>query len=71
MTLCGETIVYDLHALAPDPTAIIRLLETTASERGNWMLVGCHYRRQKNARAAISVVSTMLEGQIAFFFLFL
>jgi hypothetical protein len=63
MTLCGEAFIYDLNNLERAPTVIIELLEATSSERGNWIQVGSHYRRKSNPRAAISVVSTMLQGQ--------
>jgi len=62
MTLCGESIIYNLRSLDTDPKAIIELLRTTASERGNWMVVGAYYRRTGNIRAAITVVTTMIEG---------
>ncbi|TFY83004.1 hypothetical protein EWM64_g999 [Hericium alpestre] len=61
LSLCGETICYDLQTLEENPKAIISLLKTTASERDKWMVVGGFYRRMGNAKAAIAVVSTMLE----------
>jgi hypothetical protein len=62
MSLCGEPIVYDLKTLEDDPQAIIDLLKVTASERGSWMIVACHYRRKFKVAAAISVMTSMLEG---------
>jgi hypothetical protein len=62
MTLCDELISYDLESLEDDPKAIIDLLKVTASERDKWILVGCHYRRNGNFKAAMLVVRTMVEG---------
>lgn len=63
MTLCGEVIIYDLQSLDRDPEAIVHLLIATASERGNWMIVGAYYRRTGNVHAAITVITMMLEGR--------
>ena len=65
MTLCDELINYDLETLEDDPKAIIDLLKATASERDKWIMVGCHYRRKGNFKAAMSVVRTMVEGNIS------
>lgn len=64
MTLCGELISYDLETLEDDPRAIVDLLKATSSERDKWITVGCHYRRKGNFTAAISVVSTMIQGNM-------
>lgn len=62
MTLCDELISYNLESLEDDPKAIMDLLKATASERDKWMIVGCHYRRKGNFKAAIVTVLTMIEG---------
>jgi hypothetical protein len=62
-SLCGEKIIFDLKKLDEDPEAIVKLLKVTSSERGNWMLAGCHYRRKGNVVAAVNIISTMLEGE--------
>jgi hypothetical protein len=67
MSLCGETIIYDLEALEDDPKAVITLLKATSSERGNWMIVAGQYRRKGNPSAAITVVTTMIEGRFSSF----
>jgi hypothetical protein len=64
MTLCDELISYDLETLEDEPTAIINLLKATASERDKWIIVGCHYRRKGNFKAAMLVVRTMVEGNV-------
>jgi hypothetical protein len=64
MTLCDEPISYDLETLEDDPTAIMDLLKATSSERDKWMVVGCHYRRKGNFKAAILVVRTMVQGNV-------
>ena len=61
--VCGELFSYDLSSLQPDPQEIIELLKCTGSERGNWMIVGATYRRNRNPHAAITVLHTMLEGR--------
>jgi hypothetical protein len=66
MTICGETIAVDLHTLDSNPTAIIALLTAANTERGNWITVGCFYRRRQNPQAAIAVISALLEGSNAF-----
>jgi hypothetical protein len=66
MFLCGESITYDLEALETDPQAIIALLKATASERGSWMIVAGQYRRKGNPSAALTVMTTMIEGQFLF-----
>lgn len=63
MTLCDELISYDLESLEDDPKTIIDLLRATSSERDKWIVVGCHYRRKGNFKAAMSVVRTMVEGK--------
>jgi hypothetical protein len=67
LSLCfhGEMITYDLKALDSDTRPIIELLKITDSERGNWMTVGAYYRRSGNARAAMTVIQTMIEGNWA------
>lgn len=64
MTLCGEAISYDLEMLESDPRVIIELLKVTKSERGSWMIVGAHYRRTGNLKAAIIVMKDFLQGEI-------
>ncbi|KIM92030.1 hypothetical protein PILCRDRAFT_171 [Piloderma croceum F 1598] len=64
MTLCDELISYDLESLEDDPKAIIDLLRATSSERDKWIVVGCHYRRKGNFKAAMLVVRTMVEVMI-------
>ncbi|KAJ7446187.1 hypothetical protein B0H11DRAFT_388620 [Mycena galericulata] len=62
MRLCGENISLDLSSLAADPATVIELLKVTASERGNWLIVGAYYRRTGNPESAKAVVSAMLEA---------
>ncbi|KAJ7783306.1 hypothetical protein B0H16DRAFT_1710098 [Mycena metata] len=62
MRLCGENITLDLRCLAADPATVIELLKVTASERGNWLIVGAYYRRTGNPVGAIAVVTAMLEA---------
>lgn len=64
LNLYGASFSYDLNTLETDPKGIIELLKLTASDRGSWMIVGAHYRRIGNPRAAISVVTSMLEGSL-------
>lgn len=66
MRLCGENITLDLRSLAGDPGSVIELLKVTASERGNWLIVGAYYRRIGNPGGAKAVVTAMLEGVDAF-----
>jgi len=63
MTLCDELISYDLESLEDDPKTIMDLLRATSSERDKWIVVGCHYRRKGNFKAAMLVVRTMVEGK--------
>ncbi|KAJ6587046.1 hypothetical protein DFH09DRAFT_243836 [Mycena vulgaris] len=62
MRLCGENITLDLRSLAGDPATVIELLKVTASERGNWLIVGAYYRRTGNPGGAKAVVTAMLEA---------
>jgi hypothetical protein len=62
MFLCGERISYNVDALESDPATIIDLLRITSSERGNWIQVGCHYRRKGLPDSCIAVITAMLEG---------
>ncbi|KAK0212787.1 hypothetical protein DFS33DRAFT_65826 [Desarmillaria ectypa] len=61
MLLCDQVFTYNLQCLEPDPREIIELLKVTASDKGNWVLVGAHYRRIGNPLAAITVITTMLK----------
>jgi hypothetical protein len=63
ISLCDESIAYDLDALEEDPKGIISLLSLASCERDKWMVVGGHYRRKGNLNAAISVVTAMIEGE--------
>lgn len=60
---CGENIAFDLKNLEQDSRPVIELLKLTASDCGNWMMVGAHYRRSGNTRAAVSVIETMINGR--------
>ena len=62
MSLSGVSFSYNLGSIKPDPHEVIELLKVTSSERGNWVHVAAHYRRSGNPRAAIAVVTAMLEG---------
>ena len=64
LLLCfhGEMITCDLKALDSDSQSIIELLKITDSERGSWMIVGAHYRRSGNVKAAMTVIQMMVEG---------
>ncbi|KAJ7497420.1 hypothetical protein FB451DRAFT_231744 [Mycena latifolia] len=62
LRLCGENITLDLRSLAGDPAAVIELLKATASERGNWLIVGAYYRRTGNYGGAKAVVTAMLQA---------
>ncbi|KAJ7703071.1 hypothetical protein B0H17DRAFT_1041496 [Mycena rosella] len=62
MRLCGENITLDLRSLACEPTTVIELLKATASERGNWLIVGAFYRRTGNPGGAKAVITAMLEA---------
>ncbi|KAG6858288.1 hypothetical protein C0993_006073, partial [Termitomyces sp. T159_Od127] len=57
----GEDFTYDLNTLDKDPRSVIELLKATESERGNWMMVGAHYRRAGNPSAAISVMEALIS----------
>ncbi|KAK0504714.1 hypothetical protein EDD18DRAFT_310201 [Armillaria luteobubalina] len=61
MSLCDQVFTYNLQCLQPDPREIIELLKLTASDKGNWVLVGAHYRRTGSPLASIAVMSAMLE----------
>ncbi|KAK0225969.1 hypothetical protein IW262DRAFT_1359017 [Armillaria fumosa] len=61
MSLCDQIFTYNLQRLQPDPREIIELLKLTASDKGNWVLVGAHYRRTGNPSASIAVMTAMLE----------
>jgi len=63
MTLCDQTINFDLQDLDDDPCSIIELLSATSSDRDKWMIVGAFYRRKGNIHAALTVVTTMVKGQ--------
>ncbi|KAJ7188109.1 hypothetical protein C8R46DRAFT_9944 [Mycena filopes] len=62
MRLCGENITLDLRSLAGDPATVIELLKLTASERGNWLIVGAYFRRTGNPAGAVAVTTAMLEA---------
>ncbi|TFY70989.1 hypothetical protein EVG20_g2018 [Dentipellis fragilis] len=62
LSLCGESISYDLNTLDDNPEAIINLLTTTGSDRGKWMIVGAFYRRKGKVAAAAAVISAMING---------
>ncbi|KAG7446225.1 uncharacterized protein BT62DRAFT_1075818 [Guyanagaster necrorhizus] len=61
MSLCDQIFTFNLQCLEPDPREIIELLKLTASDKGNWALVGLHYRRVGNPSAAITVITTMVK----------
>ncbi|PBK91542.1 hypothetical protein ARMGADRAFT_1166359 [Armillaria gallica] len=61
MSLCDQVFTYNLQCLQPDPREIIELLKLTASDKGNWVLVGAHYRRIGNPLASIAVMTALLE----------
>jgi len=63
MSLCGQPINFDLQTLDDDPRSIIELLSATSSDRDKWMIVGAYYRRKGNTHAALTVVTTMVQGQ--------
>ena len=63
MTLCGQPTKFDLQTLDDDPRSIIELLSATSSDRDKWMIVGAFYRRKGNVHAALTVVTTMVQGQ--------
>lgn len=63
LSFCGENIIFDLKALEQDSRPIIELLKLTGSDCGNWMMVAAYYRRSGNARAAISVIESMINGK--------
>ncbi|KAJ7780536.1 hypothetical protein DFH07DRAFT_792626 [Mycena maculata] len=62
MRLYGENISLDLSSLAGDPVTVIELLQVTASERANWLIVGAYYRRTGNPEGAKAVISAMLQA---------
>ncbi|THV02377.1 hypothetical protein K435DRAFT_963110 [Dendrothele bispora CBS 962.96] len=61
VSFSGETFTYDLRSLQSDPREIIQLLKSSASERGNWMIIAAHYRRIGNPSAAITVMTELLD----------
>ncbi|KAA1472853.1 hypothetical protein DENSPDRAFT_208771 [Dentipellis sp. KUC8613] len=61
LSLCGESIGYDLDTLDDDTEAIINLLTITNSDREKWMTVGASYRRKGKFAAAAAVVSAMIN----------
>lgn len=63
MTLRGQPINFDLQTLDDDPRSIIELLSATSSDRDKWMIVGAFYRRTGNIHAALTVVTTMVQGE--------
>jgi len=63
MSLCGRPINFDLQTLDDDPRSIIELLSASSSDRDKWMIVGAYYRRKGNTHAALTVVTTMVQGQ--------
>ena len=63
MTVCGQPTNFDLQTLDDDPRSIIELLSATSSDRDKWMIVGAFYRRKGNVHAALTVVTTMVQGQ--------
>ncbi|KAK1224585.1 hypothetical protein PQX77_012480 [Marasmius sp. AFHP31] len=64
MSLSGVSFSYDLGAIKSDPHEVIELLKVTSSERGNWIHVAAYYRRHANPRAAIAVITAMLEVMV-------
>ncbi|KIY67166.1 hypothetical protein CYLTODRAFT_422782 [Cylindrobasidium torrendii FP15055 ss-10] len=61
LEMSGVSFLYKLSSLSADSREIVEVLKLTASERKNWMMVGAYYRRVGNSRAAIHVVSTMVN----------
>ncbi|KAI0305775.1 hypothetical protein B0F90DRAFT_1701065 [Multifurca ochricompacta] len=61
ISLCGQSITFDLETLDNDPNSIIELLSATSSDRDKWMIVGAFYRRKGNIHAALTVVTTMVK----------
>ncbi|KAJ8077321.1 hypothetical protein PM082_001751 [Marasmius tenuissimus] len=64
MSLSGVSFSYDLGAIKSDPHEVIELLKVASSERGNWIHVAAYYRRRANPRAAIAVITAMLEVMV-------
>ncbi|KAG6887504.1 hypothetical protein C0992_012025 [Termitomyces sp. T32_za158] len=64
-TFLGEDFTYDLDTLEQDPRQVVELLKATESERGNWMMVGAHYRRAGNPSAAISIMENLISFMTA------
>ena len=64
LTVAGAQFVYDLKKLEDDPKSIIELLKLASAERGHWMIVAAYYRRSGNARAAINIMTELIEGQL-------
>jgi hypothetical protein len=62
LSICGQIVTYNLDELEDDPRTIIGLLKLISNERGNWMIVAAHYRRNKNPTAALAVMTAMLQG---------
>lgn len=64
VTVCDQPITVDLEGLEDDPEGIISLLELSTCERGKWIIVAAHYRRDGNAVAAIKVLNSMMKGDL-------
>ena len=61
MTIDGYAVLFDLTSDLPgDPTSMVLLLKRCL-DRGNWMMVAAHYRRQGNLRAAERVLHAFIE----------
>ena len=66
--LFGDPIEVCLDSLNESPEEIIAVLKTAASdpaECGKWVVVGAHYRSRGNLKAAMAVISAMIEGERA------
>lgn len=62
----GDQYLYVLDELSKDPVNAITVLTKTsahATERDKWMIVAGHCRRRDNIRAAISVLTAMVDGE--------
>ncbi|EMD32054.1 hypothetical protein CERSUDRAFT_126972 [Gelatoporia subvermispora B] len=60
----GKRANCDLGSLKEDPEGVITVLKATASdslERDKWMIVASYYRSKGNLKAALAVVSAMVE----------
>ncbi|KAF8893985.1 hypothetical protein BD779DRAFT_1669495 [Infundibulicybe gibba] len=60
LSVGGQILTFDLDTLDRDPSVIISLLKTAASERATWMIVAAHYRRRGYPHPAIRVVDAMM-----------